>query len=191
MKISVVGLGYVGLPLAIQFARAKIHVLGIDIDPTKVDSINQGRSYIRHIAPTTILEMVKEKRLYASTDFARIKEVDAVVICVPTPLTKNREPDVSFILKTGRAIAAHLAKGTLVVLESRYPTAPAECRSAPSAARSTDSCGSFAGAFISIPPAAFRVPALAGSFPGDRNGPTEVGTLNARWQKVRVTGVAS
>ncbi len=122
MKISVVGLGYVGLPLAIQFARAKVSVLGIDIDPVKVDAINQGRSYIRHVAPETILEQVKGKRLCASTDFGRVKGVDAVIICVPTPLNKNREPDVSFILGTGRAIAPHLAKGTLVVLESTtYP----------------------------------------------------------------------
>ncbi len=122
MKISIVGLGYVGLPLAIQFARAKVSVLGIDIDPAKVDAINQGRSYIRHIAPETILEEVKEKRLCASTDFGRVKGVDAVIICVPTPLNKNREPDISFILETGRAIAPHLAKGTLVVLESTtYP----------------------------------------------------------------------
>jgi UDP-N-acetyl-D-glucosamine dehydrogenase len=122
MKISVVGLGYVGLPLAIQFARAKVPVMGIDIDPAKVNSINQGRSYIKHIAPGTILEVLKEKRLCASTDFGRVKEVDAVIICVPTPLNKNREPDISFILETGRAIAPHLAKGTLVVLESTtYP----------------------------------------------------------------------
>ena len=85
MKISIVGLGYVGLPLAIQFARAKVPVLGIDIDPAKVDAINQGRSYIRHIAPETILKEVKGKRLCASTDFGRVKEVDAIIICVPTP----------------------------------------------------------------------------------------------------------
>ena len=122
ITISVVGLGYVGLPLAIQFARAKVAVLGVDIDSAKVDSINHGRSYIRHIAPGTILKVVKEKRLCASTDFSRVKEVDAIIICVPTPLNKNREPDVSFILSTGRAIAPHLARGTLVVLESTtYP----------------------------------------------------------------------
>lgn len=122
MMISVVGLGYVGLPLAIQFAQAEVTVLGIDIDSLKVDSINRGLSYIRHIAPETISEVVNEKRLCASTDFSRVKEVDAVIICVPTPLNKNRGPDVSFILETGRAIAPHLAKGALVVLESTtYP----------------------------------------------------------------------
>ena len=120
--ISVIGLGYVGLPLAIQFARADVSVLGIDIDPNKVELINLGQSYIRHIAPEAILGMVSTRKLCATTDFSRVKEVDAVIICVPTPLNKNREPDVSFILETGRAIASHLAKGTLVVLESTtYP----------------------------------------------------------------------
>ena len=122
MMISVIGLGYVGLPLAIQFARADVSVLGIDIDPNKVELINLGQSYIRHIAPEAILGMVSTRKLCATTDFSRVKEVDAVIICVPTPLNKNREPDVSFILETGRAIAPHLAKGTLVVLESTtYP----------------------------------------------------------------------
>jgi len=122
MMISVIGLGYVGLPLAIQFARADVSVLGIDIDPNKVELINLGQSYIRHIAPEAILGMVTTRKLCATTDFSRVKEVDAVIICVPTPLNKNREPDVSFILETGRAIAPHLAKGTLVVLESTtYP----------------------------------------------------------------------
>src|SRR5436853_1946452 len=122
MKISVVGLGYVGLPLAIQFARANVSVLGLDVDAVKVDLINQGQSYIKHISRTMIEDVVKEKRLSASTDFSRIREVEAVIICVPTPLSKNREPDISFILDTGRAIAPHLTKGTLVVLESTtYP----------------------------------------------------------------------
>jgi UDP-N-acetyl-D-glucosamine dehydrogenase len=123
MKICIVGLGYVGLPLAIQFARADVGVLGLDVDAAKVDLINRGQSYIRHILPATIADVVKEKKFSASTDFSRIKEVEAVIICVPTPLSKNREPDISFILETGRAMAPHLAKGTLVVLESTtYPT---------------------------------------------------------------------
>ena len=122
MKIAVVGLGYVGLPLAIQFARANVSALGLDVDAVKVDLINQGQSYIKHISRTMIEDVVKEKRLSASTDFSRIREVEAVIICVPTPLSKNREPDISFILDTGRAIAPHLAKGTLIVLESTtYP----------------------------------------------------------------------
>jgi UDP-N-acetyl-D-glucosamine dehydrogenase len=122
MKIAVVGLGYVGLPLAIHFARANVTVLGLDIDAAKVDLINQGRSYIKHITPGTIEEVVKGDRLCASTDFSRVNEVEAVVICVPTPLNKNREPDLSFVLETGRTIAPHLSRGTLVVLESTtYP----------------------------------------------------------------------
>jgi nucleotide sugar dehydrogenase len=122
MKIAVVGLGYVGLPLAIQFARANVTVLGLDIDTAKVDSINQGRSYIKHIASGAIEEVVKQDKLIASTDFKRVSEVEAVIICVPTPLSRNREPDISFILDTGRTIAPHLSKGILIVLESTtYP----------------------------------------------------------------------
>jgi UDP-N-acetyl-D-glucosamine dehydrogenase len=118
MRIAIVGLGYVGLPLAIQFARANVTVLGLDIDAAKVDSINQGRSYIKHIESEAIEEVVKQRKLSASTDFKRVTEVEAVVICVPTPLSKNREPDLSFILDTGRTIAPYLSKGTLIVLES-------------------------------------------------------------------------
>jgi UDP-N-acetyl-D-glucosamine dehydrogenase len=122
MKIAIVGLGYVGLPLAIQFARSNVNVIGLDVDKTKVDLINKGQSYIKHIAAETIAEALKVKRLCAFTDFSRVKEVEAVILCVPTPLSKNREPDISFILETGRAIASHLTKGTLVVLESTtYP----------------------------------------------------------------------
>jgi UDP-N-acetyl-D-glucosamine dehydrogenase len=122
MKIAIVGLGYVGLPLSLQFARSGVEVLGLDIDPAKVESLNQGQSYIRHIAPSAIAEPVKAGRFKASTDFAGIREVAAVIICVPTPLNKNREPDISYILETGRAIAPHLQRGTLVALESTtYP----------------------------------------------------------------------
>src|SRR6266511_3376252 len=122
MKIAILGLGYVGLPLAIQFARANVTVLGLDIDAAKVDSINQGRSYIKHIASGAIEEIVKQDKLSASTDFKRVSEVEAVIICVPTPLSRNREPDLSFILDTGRTIAPHLSNGALIVLESTtYP----------------------------------------------------------------------
>jgi len=122
MKIAIVGLGYVGLPLAIQFARADVHVLGLDIDVSKVELINKGRSYIKHIASDTLEEVVNQKKLCASTDFGRVQEVEAVIICVPTPLSKNREPDISFVLETGQAIAPHLSRGALVVLESTtYP----------------------------------------------------------------------
>src|SRR5262252_4859187 len=122
MNIAIVGLGYVGLPLSLQFTRSGVNVLGLDIDPAKVASLNEGRSYIEHIESSTIADAVKSGAFAASTDFARICEVEAVIICVPTPLNKNREPDISFILNTGQAIAPHLRKGTLVVLESTtYP----------------------------------------------------------------------
>jgi UDP-N-acetyl-D-glucosamine dehydrogenase len=111
MKIAVVGLGYVGLPLSMQFARSCTEVVGIDVDPKKVELLNTGQSYIKHIQSAEIAELVAAGKFYASTDFGRIKEVEAVIICVPTPLTKNREPDLSYVLRTGRAIAPHLKSG--------------------------------------------------------------------------------
>ncbi len=169
MKVAIVGLGYVGLPLSLQFARSGVQVLGLDIDAAKVEAINSGRSYIKHIESREIAALVgvgdsdnpKFKiqnpkssapnlqsapivnrqssivnspvppshgrtvalpLLSASTDFSLVRTVDAVIICVPTPLTKNREPDISYILNTGRAIAPYLQSGQLVVLESTtYP----------------------------------------------------------------------
>ncbi len=122
MKIAIIGLGYVGLPLSLQFARSGVDVLGLDIDPAKVESLNQGKSYIKHIESSAIAEHAKSGKLSASTDFSRVKETEAIIICVPTPLNKNREPDISYIIETGKAIAPHLQKGTLVVLESTtYP----------------------------------------------------------------------
>jgi UDP-N-acetyl-D-glucosamine dehydrogenase len=122
MKIAVVGLGYVGLPLSLQFAHSDVQVLGLDVDATKVEALNAGRSYIKHIPSKAVAEMVNSAAFAATTDFRRVKEVDAIIICVPTPLNKNREPDVSFILETGRSIAPHLKEGALVVLESTtYP----------------------------------------------------------------------
>jgi UDP-N-acetyl-D-glucosamine dehydrogenase len=122
MKIAVVGLGYVGLPLCLHFARKGVQVLGLDIDPAKVESINAGRSYIQHIDGGAIKQAVDEGRFSASTDFSGIRNVEAIIICVPTPLNKNREPDISYILRTGEAIAPHLQRGALVSLESTtYP----------------------------------------------------------------------
>lgn len=108
MKIAVIGLGYVGLPLSLQFARSCVDVVGIDVDARKVQLLNDGQSYIKHIESATISELVESGKFSASTDFSRIREVEAVIICVPTPLNKNREPDLSFVLDTGRAIAPHL-----------------------------------------------------------------------------------
>lgn len=122
MKIGIVGLGYVGLPLAMQFARGGGDVVGFDVDPEKVKKLNRGQSYIKHIEGAAIAALRKAGRFSATTDFKLIREMDAVVICVPTPLTKQREPDISFILETGRTIAPHLKKGALIVLESTtYP----------------------------------------------------------------------
>ena len=122
MKIAIIGLGYVGLPLCLQFARNEVIVVGLDIDVAKVDSINNGKSYIQHIESSDVQKLVAAKTLSASTDFSKIREVEAVIICVPTPLNKNREPDISYIIKTGEEIAPYLQKGTLVVLESTtYP----------------------------------------------------------------------
>ena len=120
--IAVIGLGYVGLPLSLQFARKGATVLGLDIDQAKVAAINSSKSYIHHISDDSIAEQVAQGRFSADVDFSRVSECGAVVICVPTPLNKNREPDISYIIKTGESIAPHLRAGTLVVLESTtYP----------------------------------------------------------------------
>jgi len=122
MKIAIAGLGYVGLPLALQFARNDVAVIGLDIDEEKVQAINRSESYIKHIARAAIAEQVGAGRLRASTDFGETAQAEAVIICVPTPLNKFREPDISYVLNTGRALAPHLQRGTLVVLESTtYP----------------------------------------------------------------------
>jgi len=121
-KIAIIGLGYVGLPLSIQFARSGVTVLGLDIDQTKVDSINAGKSYIKHITSEDISEQNQAGSLEASVDLTRINEAEAVLICVPTPLNKSREPDLAYVLDTAEAIAPHLPKGILVSLESTtYP----------------------------------------------------------------------
>jgi UDP-N-acetyl-D-glucosamine dehydrogenase len=122
MKIAVIGLGYVGLPLSMQFARSCTDVIGIDIDPEKIKLLSNGQSYIKHIESRAVADLVNSGKLAVSTDFSLIEQTEAVIICVPTPLTKNREPDISFVLQTGRSIAQHLARGVLVVLESTtYP----------------------------------------------------------------------
>jgi UDP-N-acetyl-D-glucosamine dehydrogenase len=122
MKIAVVGLGYVGLPLSLQFARNGVDVLGLDVDKQKVVALNAGKSYIKHIEAAEIKEALKAGTFEASVEFSRVKETEAVIICVPTPLNKNREPDISYIVETGKTIAPHMRKGCLVVLESTtYP----------------------------------------------------------------------
>ena len=122
MKIAIIGLGYVGLPLGLRFAQSEVSVLGLDVDPQKVDAINAGQSYIKHIEAVEIQAGRATGLLEASTDFSRVAEVEAVLICVPTPLNQYREPDISYVLRSGKAIAPYIKKETLVVLESTtYP----------------------------------------------------------------------
>ncbi|MFN0061173.1 MAG: nucleotide sugar dehydrogenase [Myxococcaceae bacterium] len=121
-KVGVLGLGYVGLPLGIAFAQAGLKVLGIDVDGRKVSSVAQGKSYIRHIPSAPLAALVKEGTFSATTDFAQAGTLDCVVICVPTPLTASREPDMSYIIQAGQALAPHVRAGQLFVLESTtYP----------------------------------------------------------------------
>lgn len=120
--IAVIGLGYVGLPLACTVARKGFSVLGFDIDAMKIDQLNAGNSYISHISADEISELRKTGRLSATGDFSRIAEADAIILCVPTPLTRQREPDLAFVVQTTEAIAPHLRRGQLIVLESTtYP----------------------------------------------------------------------
>jgi UDP-N-acetyl-D-glucosamine dehydrogenase len=121
-RVGIVGLGYVGLPLAETFAWAGYPVLGFDIDPDKIAALRRGHSYIGHIGAERVAEMVNSGRFDATTDPGRFREVDAIIICVPTPLTEAREPDLSYIESTARSIRPHLRPGQLVVLESTtYP----------------------------------------------------------------------
>jgi UDP-N-acetyl-D-glucosamine dehydrogenase len=120
--VGVLGLGYVGLPLVREFVNGGFRTVGFDVDRTKVDLLNRGRSIIKHIPHAEIRRMVGEKRFSATTDMARLKKVDAVLVCVPTPLTENREPDMRFVVSSARTIADNLRAGQLIVLESTtYP----------------------------------------------------------------------
>lgn len=120
-KIGVVGLGYVGLPLVLRFSEEGFQVTGFDIDETKVEALNQGRSYISHIRPDAIVQ-ASAAGFVATAEMDRVAELDAVIICVPTPLNKNREPDLSMVLGTVEAILPHIKQAQLIVLESTtYP----------------------------------------------------------------------
>lgn len=121
-RIGVVGLGYVGLPVLLEFGKAGFHVTGLDIDKTKVDRLARGESYIRHIPAKAIHDLMQTGRMEVSSDFSAVSRLDCVLICVPTPLNHNREPDLSFIVSTARQISPHLVKNQLIVLESTtYP----------------------------------------------------------------------
>ncbi len=120
--IGIIGLGYVGLPLGLEFAEKDFFVLGFDIDSTKIPVLNSGKSYIKHISSERIKKSVDKKKFEATSDFSRLPEVDAIIICVPTPLDEHREPDISYIENSGKIIAKYLRKGQIVVLESStYP----------------------------------------------------------------------
>jgi UDP-N-acetyl-D-glucosamine dehydrogenase len=122
LKVGVIGCGYVGLPLGLRFAEAGHRVVGFDTDPGKVSKLNDGQSYIGHIPSAKIQQHVRSKLFSATSDFARLAEMDAVVICVPTPLDQRREPDLSYVEQTARSIQPHLQRGQLIVLESTtYP----------------------------------------------------------------------
>ncbi len=121
-RVGVVGLGYVGLPLCMTFAEKGFPVLGLDISPEKVEAINRGESYIHHISSQALRQLVLSGKLSASADFGRAAELDCVMICVPTPLTAAREPDMSFITATAESLVPHMRPGQLFVLESTtYP----------------------------------------------------------------------
>ncbi|MFL5629571.1 MAG: nucleotide sugar dehydrogenase [Ktedonobacteraceae bacterium] len=122
LHVGVLGLGYVGLPLATTFAEAGFHVTGIDVDQQKVDRANHGESYIPDISSTTLQALIDTKRLHFTSDYAVLEDIDAVSICVPTPLRKTRDPDVSYIIAATQQVRAHLHPEQLVVLESTtYP----------------------------------------------------------------------
>ncbi|ODT06438.1 MAG: hypothetical protein ABS35_45915 [Kaistia sp. SCN 65-12] len=117
-RIGIIGLGYVGIPLALTACKAGFQVVGFDIDAKRVAQINRGESFIKHIPTEAIASAIKEERFRATTDFDELRDIDAIIIAVPTPLTKHREPDLSYVEPTARAIAPRLRKGHLVVLES-------------------------------------------------------------------------
>ena len=120
--VGVIGLGYVGLPLCRAFVDSGLTVLGFDIDPAKVDAISRGENYLKHLGPAFIADMLATGRLSATDDLDRLAEPDALLVCVPTPLGKHREPDLSYVERTSQEIARHLRPGQLVVLESTsYP----------------------------------------------------------------------
>jgi UDP-N-acetyl-D-glucosamine dehydrogenase len=122
VTLGIVGLGYVGLPLAVEFARAGLRVIGIDVSNSKVDAINRGESYIPDVSPAVVAELVAAGRLSATSDYAALRDCDAVSICVPTPLNKTRDPDMSYVVDSANRVAEYCHSGFLIVLESTtYP----------------------------------------------------------------------
>ena len=121
-RVGILGLGYVGLPLSVEFAAAGLPVLGFDLAPGKVEAVNRGESYIKDVPSERLAPLTQAGRLKATTDFEALGECDAVVICVPTPLSKTKDPDLSMVVEATKSIAARLRSGQLVILESTtYP----------------------------------------------------------------------
>jgi UDP-N-acetyl-D-glucosamine dehydrogenase len=121
-RVGVIGLGYVGLPLAVEFARAGLDVTGFDVDSRRVEDVNQGRSYIVDMSDGEMREILGSGRLRATADFSRLADMDTINICVPTPLRKTKDPDLTYIVSAVRSIREHLRRGQLVILESTtYP----------------------------------------------------------------------
>ena len=121
-EVGVIGLGYVGLPLAVEFARAGFRVTGIDLDGKKVDRVNRGDSYVGDVPSSVLAPLVESGRLRATTNFSAVADLDTINICVPTPLRKTKDPDMSYIVSSSQEIAGHLHKGMLIILESTtYP----------------------------------------------------------------------
>ena len=117
-RIGIIGLGYVGLPLAIEFCKTGFQVTGLDIDQEKIDLLSRGKSYINHISGANIKHLNQGCKFKGTTNFTLISNLDCILICVPTPLSKNREPDMSYIIATAQKISPHLVKNQLIVLES-------------------------------------------------------------------------
>lgn len=121
-KLAVIGLGYVGLPLAVEFAKANLSVIGIDIDKKKIDSLRLKKSYIQDVSSEDVRDLVRRGLLNATSDYSKLKDCDGVIVCVPTPLGKTREPDISFIIAATQKIAQYQHRGQIIVLESTtYP----------------------------------------------------------------------
>jgi UDP-N-acetyl-D-glucosamine dehydrogenase len=122
VTVGILGLGYVGLPLAREFANAGVKVLGFDVDETKIKKLNSGKSIIKHIPNSQVKKLVESKLFSATSNMSRLRSVDAILICVPTPLTSNREPDMQYVVGSCETISKYIRAGQLIVLESTtYP----------------------------------------------------------------------
>src|SRR5262245_20173724 len=121
-RLGVIGLGYVGLPLAVEFGEAGFRVTGFDIDEKRVSQLKRGASYIQDVPGAAVRDLVRSGNFVPTTDFKALRQLDVVNVCVPTPLSKQRDPDVSYIVAAAREVQRHLHRGMLVILESTtYP----------------------------------------------------------------------